>query len=161
MSGTESKFMRTETDFTRFVRAFRGSIIVHDLIPDVPVMEANADYYFSSADVIAELKCLCTDTGKGELLYKRFLSVCRCLGYSAEQALKIALREAPLPRKVAQAVIGKSLDHVRRALQKANHQISVTRRQLGRASAWDWWSFQTKILLPCHLNSSSISYPEN
>jgi hypothetical protein len=32
---------------------------------------------------------------------------------------------------VAEAVIGKSLNHVRKALRKAGHQISATKRQLG------------------------------
>jgi hypothetical protein len=135
MSGTEPKFIEMETDFARFVKTCRGGAIVRDLIPDAPHMELNADYYFSNDDVIAELKCLHTDPSDQDQLNRRFLSVCQRLGYSAEQALQIAFREIPLPRDVAQGVVGKSLNHVRKALRKASHQISATKRQLGRTDA--------------------------
>jgi hypothetical protein len=135
MAGTEPKFIDMETDFTRFIRTFRGGVLVRELIPDAPLMEPNADYYFSSDDVIAELKCLQKDPADQELLNKRFLSVCEGLGYSAEQALQIAFRQIPLPRDVAQGVIGKSLNHIRKALRKANRQLSATKRQLGCAKA--------------------------
>jgi hypothetical protein len=135
MSGAKPKFIEVEKDFARFVKSFRGGTIVRDLIPDAPIMEANADYYFSNDDIVAELKCLNTDVGDKERLNKRFWSVCQRLGYSAEHALSIALREVPMPRNVAQAVISKSLNHVRQALRGANHQISATKRQLGRRDA--------------------------
>ncbi|MCF2523229.1 hypothetical protein [Bradyrhizobium sp. G127] len=135
MSGAEPKFIEMEAEFARFVRTFRGGTVVRDLIPDAPHMALNADYYFSSDDVIAELKCLYTDPSDQEQLNKRFLSVCQRLGYSAEQALQIAFREIPLPRAVAQGVIAKSLNHIRKTLRKANHQIAATKRQLGRLDA--------------------------
>lgn len=131
MSDTDPKFIDVEKEFACFVRTFRGGTIVRDLIPDAPSMDPNADYYFSVDDIIAELKCLHADVG--EQLNERFLSACRRLGYSAEQALRIAFREVPLPRDVAQAVIGKSLNHVRKAIRKASRQISATKKQLGRA----------------------------
>ncbi len=135
MSGAEPKFIEMETDFARFVRTFRGGTVVRDLIPDAPHMALNADYYFSSDDVVAELKCLYTDPSDREHLNKRFLAVCQRLGYSAEQALQIAFREIPLPRAVAQGIVAKSLNHIRKTLRKANHQIAATKRQLGRADA--------------------------
>jgi hypothetical protein len=135
MSGPEPKFIEMEADFARFVRTFRRGVVVRDLIPDAPQMEPNADYYFAGDDVVAELKCLHTDPGSQDHLNKRFLSVCERLGYSAEQALRIAFREIPLPREVAQGVVAKSLSHLRKALRKAGHQISATKRQLRRADA--------------------------
>src|SRR6185437_1393476 len=135
MPGAAPKFIETETEFARFVRTFRSGTVVRDLIPDAPHMALNADYYFSSDDVIAELKCLYTDPSDRAHLDKRFLSVCQRLGDSAEQALQIAFREIPLPRDVAQGVIAKSLNHIRKILRKANHQIAATKRQLGRADA--------------------------
>lgn len=129
------KFIAVEKEFSRFVRIFRGGTIVRDLIPDAPRMELNADYYFSNDDIIAELKCLHADVGDRDQLNKRFLSACERLGYSAQHALRIAFREVPLPRDVAKAVIGKSLNHIRKALRKANHQILATKQQLGRANA--------------------------
>jgi hypothetical protein len=135
MSEAKPRFIEVEKDFARFVKSFRGGTIVRDLIPDAPVMEANADYYFSNDDIVAELKCLQTDVDDREQLNKRFWSVCQRFGYSAEHALSIALREVPMPRDIAQAVISKSLNHVRKALRGANYQISATKRQLGRPGA--------------------------
>ena len=135
MSSTETAFVETETNFGRFVRTFRGGVIVRDLIPDAPQMDPNADYYFPDDNTIVELKCLHTDPSNNDDLNRRFWSVCARLGYSTEQALRIALREIALPRDVALGVIAKSLDHVRRALRKANSQIAATKRQLDRANA--------------------------
>jgi hypothetical protein len=98
-------------------------------------MEPNADYYFSNDKVIAELKCLHTDPSNQNDLNRRLLSVCKRLGYSAEQALQIGLREIALPQDVAQGVIEKSLGHIRKALRKADHQIAATKQRLGRADA--------------------------
>lgn len=135
-SGSGPRFLEIEEAFARFVRTQRGGTIVRDLIPDAPLMEPNADYYFAEEDVVAELKCLRTDPDDREQLGRRFLAVCERLGYSAEQALLIALRRAPLPRDVAQATIAKSLSHVRKALRKASDQIGATKRQLSRPSAY-------------------------
>lgn len=131
MVTSEPKIIMMERDFSQFVRSFRGGTIVRDLIPDAPLMEPNADYYFAYDNVVAELKCLCTDVSDQEKLNKRFLSACRRLGYSAEQALRIAFREIPLPVDVARVVINQSLNHIRGALRKAGRQISTTKRKLG------------------------------
>jgi hypothetical protein len=135
MSITEPKLVEVERHFAQFVRTVRGGTIVRDIIPDAPSMEPNADYYFADDNIIAELKCLHTEVDDRDQLNKRFLSVCQRLGYSAEHALSIAFRKAPLPRDVAQGVIRKSLNHVRDALRKANRQISATKRQLGHTDA--------------------------
>ncbi len=131
----EPQFVEIEDEFGRFVRTFRGGTIVRDLIPDAPQMPLNADYLFSDDNIVAELKCLHKDVSDREQLSRRFLSVCQRLGYPTEHALRIAFREIPLPRNVAQAVITKSLDHVRKALRKAHHQILATKQQLGRMNA--------------------------
>lgn len=135
MATSGPRIIATERDFSQFVKSFRGGTIVRDLIPDAPFMEPNADYYFTQDNVVAELKCLCTDVRDQNTLNRRFLSACERLGYSAEQALRIAFREDPLPVDVARAVVDQSLDHVRKALRKAGRQISATKRELGRADA--------------------------
>lgn len=109
---------------------------MRDLIPDVPLMDPNADYYFSSDDVVAELKCLRTDVSNQDRLNERFLTICERLGYSAEQALRITFREVPLPHDVAKAVVRKTLKHVGNALRKASRQIAATKRLLGCEDAW-------------------------
>lgn len=70
--GSKPRFVEIEEDFARFVQTYRGGTIVRNLIPDAPQMEPNADYYFSNDDVIAELKCLRTDSGDREQLSRLF-----------------------------------------------------------------------------------------
>jgi len=129
------KFIKVEETVAQLVRSFRNGVVVRDLIPDAPHMELNADYYFPNDSIVAELKCLHADVEDQETVNRRFLSVCKRLGYSPEYALRIAFREVPIPREVACGVVRKALNHVGNALKKANDQIAATKKQLGCPNA--------------------------
>lgn len=55
-------FIDIEPEFNKFVPTFRNGKLVRDLVPDQPDMALNADYYFPDDHVIAELKCMETDS---------------------------------------------------------------------------------------------------
>ena len=55
-------FIDIEPEFNKFVPNFRNGKLVRDLVPDQPDMALNADYYFPDDHVIAELKCMETDS---------------------------------------------------------------------------------------------------
>lgn len=127
-----TRFIEIENDLPNFIKSFRGGVVVRDLIPDSPNMQANADYYFENDGVIAELKCLRTDPSNERLLFERLVSVCKKLGYSEKSTWQIALREIPLPSDVAQGVVQKSLSYIEAALRKASNQILSTKNYFGR-----------------------------
>lgn len=142
-----------EIAFDSCVRAI-GGICLDDLLPGDPKVE-NADYFFPSDDVIAELKRLTTDPmenpaikNKIQRLYKSWSNAGLVPRRKTPGVVTFNLRD--LPRSCAIEFLGvlkKQLDED--YVKKANYQIKSTKRLLNQPNA-------TGLLLL--LNEANFSY---
>jgi hypothetical protein len=121
-----------ESTFTEFVRAFGGKV-VSDLVGQSP-NHANADYFFPSVRVIAELKCLADDKredtniqGRVQELFDRWM---RDGTIPLMYGEKIRVESKMLPERCQRELIELYKPPIQRRILKANRQIKATAQRL-------------------------------
>lgn len=116
--------------FDGFIRSFGGSV-VREIISNVNPLK-NADYFFRSPSVIAELKCIERDAftreeeEKIERLFASWRSRRLLIVFGTR---KISLRE--LPKVCQEELLAVLKSSRKRRLEKANNQIKETKILLG------------------------------
>lgn len=129
-------FIDVEREFDEFVPTHKDGLLVRSLMPDAPAMQLNADYYFESAGVVAELKCLESDASDGELVAQRTVRAFNACGLTGSEMFGVLFRGDPMPPEVAQRIAKQAANPIREALRKANKQIRATKRFLGTPAAY-------------------------
>lgn len=121
-----------ESTFTDFVRAFGGTV-VSDLLGPSP-NHANADYFFPSVHVIAELKCLTDDKredsniqGRVQALFDRWMEDGTIPVMYGEE---IRVESKTLPEQCQRELIELYKPPIQRRILKANKQIKATAQRL-------------------------------
>ncbi len=127
-------FIDIEPEFNKFVPNFRNGKLVRDLVPDQPDMALNADYYFPDDHVIAELKCMETDSR--DSYPQRVSEAFTHFGYSGSDLMGFLFRGEPMPDRVAARLRQKIANPLRQAMRKANKQIAATKRLLNDPDAF-------------------------
>lgn len=132
----EPTFINVEQEFDNFVNSFRSGKRVSDIIQSIPPGCLNADYFFESDDVIAELKCLESDPTDGTAFAKRVAKAYSHFGYSGSDAMGYLFRGEEMPENVAKRLRNQAKRPIVKALEKANKQIRSTKILLERPRAW-------------------------
>jgi hypothetical protein len=139
MSATEQawepRFIDIEARLTDFASTFRGGSTISALIKDIPDGVLNADFYFSTDNVIAELKCLEADATEPMTYAQRVVACYRHFGYTGSDFFGWLFRGEPMPDRVARrlsTIISRSIVE---AIDKANKQICSTKQLLGKPDA--------------------------
>jgi hypothetical protein len=128
-------FIDIEERFSEFVSTFRGGSKVTDLVQDIPSGMLNADFFLPEDKVIAELKCLQSDSADPETESKRIAESYVHLGYSGSDFLGWLFRGEVMPERVAQRVFATRSRSIVEAIKKANKQIRATKHLLNEPGA--------------------------
>lgn len=134
--GWQPSIIDVEREFDTFVPTYKDGVLVRSLVPDSPLMEYNADYYFASDDVVAELKCLESDSSDHGLVAQRTVRAFAKFGYTGSQMFGVLFRGDPMPPEVAAHIAKQAANPIREALRKANKQIRSTKRLLNKPNAF-------------------------
>jgi hypothetical protein len=121
-----------EATFTNFIRAF-GGVVVADLLGPSPT-HPNADFYFPSETIIAELKCLTDDKSedqnlqaKVQLLFDRWMDDGTIPTFYGEN---VRIDSKRLPEECQRALHEIYKAPIQRRIIKANKQIKATAQRL-------------------------------
>ncbi|RWC59494.1 hypothetical protein [Mesorhizobium sp.] len=127
--------IRVEETFTQFVRTFRGGDVLSHFVSKNPSSALNADYYFPTDNVIAELKTLETDALNLEIIDRRIMASYKWLGYRLEDYTDFLFGRKYLPDDVNKRVFSAVSRPIIDCVRKANKQIISSRRLIGKADA--------------------------
>ncbi|ODR98505.1 hypothetical protein AUC68_08760 [Methyloceanibacter methanicus] len=133
--GWQPSFIDIEAQFTDFVGTFRQGTKVTDVGVPIPEGALNADFYFPQDHVIAELKCLETDSADATSQAKRVVACFKHFGYSGDALLDCILRGKPVPDRVARRLASIRARSIVDAIKKANKQIGSTKQILDKQNA--------------------------
>jgi hypothetical protein len=122
----------------RFVREFGGQLVL-DVVGPNPSF-ANADYWFDRENVVAELKCLSEDKSQDprqraaiQKLFDSFVDSGR-IPDPGVGLFRVETKDCPAEfQRGVYKILARPM---KRRLDKANRQIKVTRRKLGREDAY-------------------------
>lgn len=128
-------FINIENEFTKFVKGYRNGRLVSDLSKNIPAGVLNADFYFESDDVVAELKCLVADAADSEIKLSRLVSSATHFGYTRSDVFGWAFRNQKVPREVQLRMFAMAKRPIVQAFEKANKQIRSTKLLLKRPNA--------------------------
>ena len=127
--------IEVEETFTNFIRTFRNGDIISRFASNIPNGSLNADYYFPSDNVIAELKTLEVDALDLKEIDRRIMASYKWLGYNLEDYTDFLFGRTYLPDDVNQRVFSSISRPVIDCVGKASKQISSTRRLIGKPDA--------------------------
>ena len=128
-------FIDIEREFTRFIGGYRGGKPVSEVTTDIPKGVLNADFYFESDDVIAELKCLVGDATDPEKKVNRLVSSAIHFGYTGSDIFGWSFRNEKVPEEVLRRTFAMEKRPIVQAFEKANKQIRSTKLLLNRPNA--------------------------
>lgn len=127
-----------EATFNEFVKQFGGELI-SELLQTDPQRPQNADYYFSSHNVIAELKCFEKDLFNNRDDIERINRIIKknhdsglVDGYKGFRWL---LGQEPLPSEYRRDMLSIARRYYENAIRKADKQIESTQKLLGLPNA--------------------------
>lgn len=127
-----------ETEMNRFVRDFGGALVLEALGTGCPPF-ANADYWFESENIIAELKCLTedktNDSRMRRALNRQFDDFVDSGRMPDPGPGLYRINSSACPREFQREIYKIFARPIKRRFRKANEQIKATRQKLGRADA--------------------------
>lgn len=121
--------IHVESAFDDFVRMFGGDKI-SELITNTSDMPKNADYYFRSANVIAELKTM-QGIFAGDEGISQLINAFRETGFSGSDVFGYFWRDEPLPEEVKALVRRRIRRGIEQRIRKARAQLRESSSQFG------------------------------
>lgn len=119
--------INVEKTFTDFVRTFRDGKPLVEFCASIPPGVKNADFYFPSDNVIAELKTLEVDAFEPDAFGKRVMTCYKQLGYELSDYISWLSRESNFPVDVSRRLFGMLSRPIIDCIKTAGKQITASR----------------------------------